>query len=119
MKHQVFAVVMALASAVAMTGCQPRKGEEFVGRWKQLHPEERYGDDLVIERGDDGFIVTSCRFDANNQCDPTIGWGRAPATLVSGMLQFNIGRGVINISYDPKTRHVQYRLDENVRVAGK
>ncbi|RQV07752.1 hypothetical protein DF039_30440 [Burkholderia cenocepacia] len=110
---------MALAAAMAVTGCQPRKGEEFVGRWKQLHPNERYGGDLVIERGDDGFIVTSCRFDANNQCDPTIGSGRVPAMLVSGMLQINMGLGVISISYDPKTQHVQYRLDENVRVAGK
>lgn len=119
MKQHVFGLVVVLAAAAAVTGCQPRQGEEFVGRWKQLHPDERYGADLVIERGKDGFIVTSCRFDTKNQCDLTAASSRVPATLVSGMLQINMGIGAISISYDPKTQHVQFRRNENVRVEAK
>ncbi|OXJ06714.1 hypothetical protein [Burkholderia sp. HI2500] len=119
MKKHVFSIVATLAAVALVAGCQPRKGEEFVGRWKQLHPDERFGADLVIERGDDGFIVTSCRFDAKNQCDRTAASSRVPATLVSGMLQINMGIGAISIGYDPKTQHVQFRRDENVRVADK
>ncbi|HHY6930476.1 TPA: hypothetical protein ACV4T7_004427 [Burkholderia ambifaria] len=119
MRNRIFRLVAAVVAVAFVAGCQPRKGEEFLGRWKQLHPDQRFGADLVIERGDDGFIVTSCRFDAKNQCDQTAASSRVPATLVSGMLQINMGIGAITISYDPKTQHVQYRADENARVADK
>ncbi|QRR11803.1 hypothetical protein FPJ27_36980 (plasmid) [Burkholderia sp. MS455] len=119
MRVRTFTLAATIAAVAFVAGCQPRKGEEFQGRWKQLHPDQRFGADLVIERGDDGFIVTSCRFDAKNQCDPAAASSRVPAMLVSGMLQINMGIGAITISYYPKTQHLQYRGDENARVADK
>ncbi|MBM5620389.1 hypothetical protein [Burkholderia pseudomallei] len=119
MKRHIFGFTVVMVAVACVAGCQPRKGEEFLGRWKQLHPDQRFGADLVIERGDDGFIVTSCRFDTKNQCDSAAASSRVPATLVSGMLQINMGIGAITIVYDPKTQHLQFRGDENVRVADK
>lgn len=118
MNKRIFRLVATLVAVALVAGCQPRKGEEFLGRWKQLHPDQRYGADLVIERGDDGFIVTTCRFDAKNQCDPSAASSRVPATLVSGMLQIT-GIGAFTIRYDPETQHVQFWRDENARVAVK
>ncbi|MFL9876647.1 hypothetical protein [Paraburkholderia megapolitana] len=125
MKQSRIAWMVALALTAGIAACGSRDGSEFVGTWKQIHESDpdaivQRGSALVIERRDDqGFVVTLCRhLDAANRCPPQAS-GHYPATLVNGVLQVHTGAGEMDAGYDPKSKHILFGGDENVRVEPK
>jgi predicted small lipoprotein YifL len=88
-----FIAVCAIATAVALSGCGQRDGEQFLGKWENAKRKET----VEITKNGDSFLVADTH--------PNFAFGglqtdKIPATYQSGVLQVATGFGTMNIGYD-------------------